>query len=158
MSCRTLIQKNALLSKEADELYKDLITLPWEAGIRSRNGFTRLAHQLDLDSKQGEKILEIVKDVLMQMKTQKSDLPNYAIFGVYINYYRDGTMYTPQHSHKGTHQLVISLGATRTLLIGKKQIRTSNGDAVLFGSSMHGVPKEPCDKGRISIATFMMPV
>jgi len=158
MSDRTLIQKNSLLSEEANALYADLINLPWKGGIRSRRGFTRLAHQLDLESKQGEMVMSVVKDVLMQMKTQDPKLPNYAVFGVYINYYQDGNMYTPQHSHKGTHQLVISLGAKRTLLVDKKAIKMENGDAILFGSNIHGVPKEPCLGGRISIATFMCPL
>jgi hypothetical protein len=144
MTCKTLIQKNALVFEEANSLYAELVKLPWKDAVRSRNGFTRLAHQLDLESKQGEKILGIIKDVL--------------VLGVYINYYRDGNMYTPQHSHKGTHQLVISLGVPRTLLVGKKSIKMENGDAVLFGSSTHGVPKEVSNGGRISIATFMAPL
>jgi alkylated DNA repair dioxygenase AlkB len=158
MTCKTLIQKNALVFEEANSLYAELVKLPWKDAVRSRNGFTRLAHQLDLESKQGEKILGIIKDVLVQMKTQHPRLANYAVFGVYINYYRDGNMYTPQHSHKGTHQLVISLGVPRTLLVGKKSIKMENGDAVLFGSSTHGVPKEVSNGGRISIATFMAPL
>jgi hypothetical protein len=158
MARRTLIAKNALLEKEANNLYAQLVDLSWKEGIRSRSGFTRLAHQLDTESKQGQMILNIVKDVLLQMKTQDSKLPNYAVYGVYINFYRDGNMYTPSHSHKGTHQLVISLGATRTLNIAKKAISMETGDAVLFGSSVHGVPKEPCNGGRISIATFMIPI
>ena len=168
MARRTLIQKNALLSEEANILYAQLVDLPWKDGIKSRTGsrvrssehtgFTRLAHQLDMESKQGEMILDIIKDVLLQMKTQDPKLPNYAVFGVYINYYRDGNMYTPQHSHKGTHQLVISLGATRTLTIAKRAISMENGDAILFGSSIHGVPKEQSLGGRISIATFMAPL
>lgn len=79
--------------------------------------------------------------------------------GVYLNYYRNGEMWTPNHSRPGTHQLVISLGATRTLEVTKKKIPMKNGDAILFGSATHGVPKEPeITTGRISIATFMRPV
>ena len=53
-------------------------------------------------------------------------------------------------------QVVISLGATRTLIIGKKTFSLNNGDVIIFGSSTHGVPKEPTiTNGRISIATFM---
>lgn len=33
-----------------------------------------------------------------------------------------------------------------------------NGDAIIFGSSISGVPKMNTTKGRISIATFMIPV
>ena len=67
-------------------------------------------------------------------------------------------MYTPNHSHKGSHQLVISLGGKRTLTIGKKKFPMKNGDAIIFGGSTHGIPKEPnAQEGRISIATFMIP-
>ena len=60
-------------------------------------------------------------------------------------------MYTPNHSHKGTHQLVISLGETRTLSVAKNEFRMENGDSILFGSSVHGVPREEnVTKGRIS--------
>jgi hypothetical protein len=75
---------------------------------------------------------------------------------IYLNYYENGEMWTPNHSHSGTHQLVISLGCPRTLQVTKKDYRMENGDAILFGSAIHGVPKEVnVKKGRISIATFM---
>jgi len=33
-----------------------------------------------------------------------------------------------------------------------------NGDAIIFGSAIHGVPKDSnCKAGRISIAVFMIP-
>ena len=80
----------------------------------------------------------------------------YQISHIYVNYYKDGNMWTPNHSHKGTHQIVISLGATRQLKVGKKTFDMSSGSAIIFGGSIHGVPKQPDVKeGRISIATFM---
>lgn len=83
--------------------------------------------------------------------------PRYGILGVYLNNYENGLMYTPMHKHADTIQLVISLGATRTLKVGTKEYRMKNGDAVVFGSSIHGVPQEPSvTEGRISIATFMV--
>ena len=67
-------------------------------------------------------------------------------------------MWTPNHSHKDTHQLVVSLGVTRTLQVGEKKYSMVNGSAIIFGSSIHGVPKdETVTGGRISIATFMVP-
>jgi len=55
----------------------------------------------------------------------------------------------------GTNQLVLSLGASRILTIVNKSITLNNGDVVIFGEQLHGVPrsKTPC-KQRISIATF----
>lgn len=59
------------------------------------------------------------------------------------------------YSHPGLVQIVISFGATRTLIIGKKEYNSKNGNVFIFGSSTHGVPKEPKIKdGRISIALF----
>lgn len=155
---KTVILKNAVDKDTSDKLYKRMVNLPWKGGVRSRSGFTRLAHSLDLDSSFGEEIMGLITEILHNMKRIDSTIPNYAILGVYINYYRNGQMYTPNHSHKGTHQLVVSFGATRTLTIGKKSIRMEKGDSVLFGSASHGVPLEECDEGRISIATFMVPM
>lgn len=83
----------------------------------------------------------------------------YQILGIYLNYYKDETMYTPSHSHK-THQLVLSLGETRTLIVGSKQYMMEHNSCILFGKSSHKVPKEleKKKKGRISIATFMLPI
>jgi hypothetical protein len=82
---------------------------------------------------------------------------DYYILGVYINYYRDGNDWTPNHSHPKQVQLIISLGATRTLTIGKKDYLMESGDVAIFGSSIHGIRKEPeVKEGRISIATFML--
>src|SRR6185437_2683573 len=55
----------------------------------------------------------------------------------------------------GQIQCVISLGTTRILKVGKKNYQMGNGDIIFFGSSSHGVLKEPgITTGRISIATF----
>jgi hypothetical protein len=67
-------------------------------------------------------------------------------------------MYTPNHAHKGTHQLIISLGCPRTLQLGKKEFIMENGDAIIFGGSSHGIPRDNSVTGRISIATFMKPL
>ena len=54
--------------------------------------------------------------------------------------------------------MVISLGATRTLNVGKTAYQMHSGDLIMFGSDEHGVPREPqVLEGRISIATFMVP-
>ena len=80
------------------------------------------------------------------------------LVGIYLNYLKDGTHYVPSHSHKGMVQLVISLGADRTLTVGAKDYRLKNGDVIIFGASAHAVPPETNLKdGRISIATFMVP-
>lgn len=78
------------------------------------------------------------------------------ILGIYMNYYRDGNDYTPSHTHPKQKQVIISLGATRILQIGSKEYKMKNGDIACFGSSSHGIAKDPlCKDGRISIAIFL---
>ena len=139
-----------------DELARRLFlflkfNMEWEDGPRSRKGYTRKAKPLNIGD------IEEVDIVIMDSLTKVSKI-SYEIHGIYLNYYEDGNMWTPNHSHPGTHQLVVSLGATRTLTVGKKKYQMDNGDTVLFGSAIHGVPKDESVKhGRISIATFMTP-
>ena len=150
---RTTFLLNAIDSADATNLYNRLKdNIEWEEGIRSKNGFTRKAKvifSIDYYILYPE-IKECVDSVLSLFNEK------YTVAGVYLNFYENGEMYTPNHTHPGTQQLVISLGATRTLTINKKEFKMSNGSAILFGSSVHGVPKEPeVKEGRISIATFM---
>ena len=78
------------------------------------------------------------------------------VLGVYINYYRDGNDHAPSHSHYKQKQCIISLGATRKLIVGSKEYQMKNGDIACFGSGSHSVPKDTlCTEGRISIAIFM---
>ncbi len=80
---------------------------------------------------------------------------NRSVYGVYLNYYRDGNDHTPTHVHKDTNQIVISLGAKRILMVGKASYHLDHGDIIAFGSSQHGVPKILAPVGeRISIAVF----
>lgn len=124
--------------------------IQWEEGVRSRSGFTRLAKSLA----PGEN--DLVDQVLLEAFKKLDLIDKYQILGIYLNYYQDGTHHTPSHSHKGLTQLIISLGATRTLKVGAKNYRLSNGDVIIFGSSVHSVPPEDnVTEGRISIATFM---
>lgn len=151
---KTTVTK-ALTKEYANLLYITLKDeLKWEDGIFSRKygGSTRKACMIGQDHPYFKQLLIPITKALNQMTTTE-----YVILGLYANYYEDGNMFTPSHSHKDTHQLVLSLGATRTLKVGSKEWLLETGDAVLFGSSPHSVPKEPHVKeGRISIATFMI--
>lgn len=123
--------------------------IKWVDGIRSKQGFTRKAKPMTI----GED--EILDSVIVQA-LNKIGVTEAAVYGIYLNYYRDGNDWTPNHSHPGMKQVVISLGATRTLTMGKGSHTMSNGDVIIFGSSIHGVPKDPnCKDGRISIAMFL---
>jgi len=134
--------------------------IKWEEGVRSKRGFTRLARALN----RGEN--KVVDDIISETLEKLGVKNKYDIYGIYLNYYKDGTHYTPSHSHKGTSQLIISLGATRILQVSSKEYSMGNGDVIIFGSSVHGIKQEPelintkesgDIYGRISIATFMRP-
>lgn len=122
--------------------------ITWDEGIKTRSGeSTRLGYAVDMDV-YGEIFQPILDQVL-----KASGLKNLMIFGLYLNWYKDGSMWTPNHSHGKMKQIVISLGATRTLNVGKKSYPMNNGDVIMFGSITHVVPKEPLIReGRISIA------
>jgi hypothetical protein len=143
---------NFLPSDEGWALYYHLQeVITWEAGIPSRKGPTRLAKSIDLD--QYPEITAVLARALKHLYPEKETA---GVYGVYLNYYRDGSMWTPNHSHKGSTQLIISLGATRVLKVGKKDYSLQNGDVIVFGSSVHGVPAQPeVQEGRISIAVFL---
>jgi len=153
LKCKTTFQKGVIEKKDARRLYVKLReNIEWEEGIRSKKGFTRLAKALAPGV--NKEIDDVIKSALEALIPGK----RYYIMGIYLNYYKDGQCWTPNHKHEGTHQLVISLGATRTLCVGKKDYEMENGDAIVFGSSIHGIPKDDSQRrGRISIATFMIP-
>ena len=126
--------------------------IQWEQGILSRSGPTRLAKSLDLED--DDVVRTLVTTGLSGLSKGKNKVSTLAILGVYLNNYVTGEMYTPNHSHKGTSQIIISLGGTRTLNVGSKNFQMANGDVAIFGSCIHGIPKEDTKEGRISIAMF----
>ena len=135
--------------KAAYDYLKD--NLQWEEGVRSRKGFTRFAKPLQLGDD------PMVDELIMEGLRVAGVEGKYTILGIYANLYENGTHWTPNHSHKGTHQLVVALGASRTLLVGTKKYASGNGDVTIFGSGVHGIAPEPDVKeGRISLATFMV--
>jgi hypothetical protein len=96
-------------------------------------------------------IVELIASSLLKIKDVQYDL-----LGIYVNYYASGTDFCPKHAHKGSIQFVLSLGATRKFSVGKKEYDMKSGDAILFGSSTHGIPIQPEVKdGRISVAVFI---
>lgn len=123
--------------------------LAWGEGVRSKYGFTRQAAPMQLG--ENEILDAIILDTFVKLEVTAARL-----LGIYVNYYRDGNDWCPNHTHKDTKQIVISLGATRHLQVGTKEYPMGNGDVIIFGASLHGVAKEPeCKQGRISIALLM---
>jgi hypothetical protein len=148
---KTQFIKGAIDEDFALNLYNRLkTTIQWQDGIYSKiNGFTRKASPLNV----GE--IEDV-DTCIIYALDKLKLHPKRVYNYYLNYYENGEMYCPSHSHKGTKQLVISLGATRTLQVGTTHYEMSNGDVITFGASSHGIKKDSTVmNGRISIACFM---
>jgi hypothetical protein len=146
--------QRVLTEEAATELYNILKeSLPWRDGIPSRrHGFTRRACALNPEHLP----LEVLQAI--QSAAHALNKNNVLIHGVYVNYYENGTHWTPNHSHPGSVQWIISLGATRTFTIGKKSFAMANGDVAIFGGAIHGIPREPhVVGGRISIAVFTEP-
>ena len=149
MRCKTIFKKGVVAEDEALSTYNFLKNnIIWEEGVRSKKGFTRKAKPLHFGDL--ERIDLIIVKALSSITNQ-----SYNINFIYLNYYEDGSHWCPNHNHPGTHQLVISLGETRTLQVAKKDYSMANGDAIIFGSAIHGVPKRDTQFGRISIAVFM---
>lgn len=148
---KTTFIEDAVNPNDADNLYEKLKNeIKWETGIKSKNGFTRKQKMLSIEDPLFFDIMECIENTLLFFQEK------YMVLGAYLNYYENGESYTPNHSHANTQQLIISLGETRTLIIGNKEYKMTNGSAIIFGASTHGVPREPEVKnGRISIATFM---
>lgn len=149
MKCKTIFKKEVINPDVATNLYNLLKwNIEWQDGVRSKSGFTRKAKPLCYG--QMKEIDDIIDIALISLTNVQYDVES-----IYLNYYENGSSWCPSHSHKGTHQLVISLGETRTLKVGTKSYDMSNGDTIIFGSSAHGVPKDNTVNGRISIATFL---
>jgi len=146
--------KSIFTNEEATDIFKYLRdNVEWVDSFKSKGRVTRKAASYNL--KTDPNIEQIVKDTINRTK-----LTGLKIYGFYMNYYRNGNDFTPNHSHD-TKQIVLSFNeedGDRTLLVGKKEYHLNNGDIILFGKSSHGIPKEANKKGRISIAMFADPV
>ena len=124
-------------------------TIEWMDGVRSKKGATRQACPINLGD-------DAVLDFIVLEACDALKIPAIKIGGIYLNYYRNGDDWCPNHTHKDTRQMIISLGATRLLLVGSKIYPMEEGDVIIFGTSVHGVPKQPeCKEARISIAVFL---
>jgi hypothetical protein len=153
MPFRTVHIPGFVNAELAAGLYEALAAcVPWHEGVRSRRGFTRLAYGVRRtdDENLPPEFFHVVNSVMHTLGRAPE-----ALAGVYINYYETGEHYCPTHSHRGTIQAIVSLGATRTLTVGTRTFRPASGDLIVFGASAHGVPREAAAGGRISIALFI---
>lgn len=147
----------AIADDLATYFYNELsTTIDWRPGVPSRKtGHTRMACPLEYgDNEIVDTIINTAIELLKQVDVISGI--GLVIFGVYLNYYRDGNEYTPMHRHPDSKQIVVSLGATRTLKIDSTDYATKNGDLITFDHELHGVPQEPqVNEGRISVAFFV---
>lgn len=122
---------------------------PWNSGILSRTGVSRLqCHLSDCIQDVQDVVLNLVRIVL-----QKYEYVN-TILGIYMNYYRNGSDYCPRHQHRGTKQIIISLGCNRPLNINGRNYPIQSGFCISFGEEYHSLNKCSVNEGRISIAIF----
>ena len=150
--CKTTYNEKVVDDAVADFVFNSLRSdVKWVQGVPSKKGPTRLARPLQIGDND-------LVDQLMNQAIKELGQYNYRLDGIYLNYYQDGKMWTPNHSHPGTHQIVISLGCERVLNVAKKEFKMKNGSAIIFGSATHGVPKCDVTEGRISIASFLTPI
>lgn len=146
------IARNYILKEAADKLFKVLEKeVPWNNGIITKyGGVSRL--QANIDECNNE-ISTFLTDLVTKILSDK--YKNFTIFGVYLNYYRDGSDYCPKHRHTDTKQMIISLGSKRTINIDDIDYDIDSGDIIFFDSEQHSIRKKNKEKSsRISIATF----
>ena len=147
--------KQLFTNQEATNLFDYLKNnVKWQNSIYSSKAkqITRLGKSVSINN--DHMIKWSITEAIDRMK-----LDNYIICQTYVNYYRNGEDFAPNHSHPDTVQLIISLNepdGDRILNVGKNVYYLNNGDTIIFGSSTHGVPKQPNKKARISVATFMV--
>ena len=121
----------------------------------SPDGFTRKAYAISNIS-EFQNVCDLIVNAI-ECLVEKGELghSNYDVSGIYLNFYETGEMYTPNHNHPHTTQLIISLGGTRRFNLNTKSFDVGNGDVLVFGSQKHGVPRQPDASPRISIACFL---
>lgn len=153
---RTQLKKKFLDEPSSKELYVLLKkNIQWENSIYSnrQSRITRKGYSVDMTSSNyvDEIIISIVSSAMGSF-----NISNIRIYGIYVNYYRDGKDWAPSHKHEDSNQLVISLGVTRQLKVGDKTFSLDSGDIILFGKSNHSLlMDESINRGRISIAVFL---
>lgn len=154
---KTTVYRGLIDEKESKEMYKYIKkSVKWKNEIKSRGkNDTRKSCAYPFPTYNPENEDSTISQFIISVFCKLKLPDNLEHLGVYLNYYKNGNDFTPSHSHQGQLQVVISLGATRKLIISKKEYYLKSGDVIVFGSSVHSVPKESdVKRGRISIATF----
>lgn len=130
------------------EIFRD--NIQWNTGIQTRYGNTTRMQASLFDCS------PLITRFLIDLSTKIFKVLNISanLESVYLNYYRDGNDYCPNHRHTDTKQLVISLGGSRIIKISNINYLVQSGSLVIFGHEYHSVDKQPNANPRISIALF----
>src|SRR5438874_7438317 len=95
---RTIYRKGVISTDIASAAYFHLRdNIQWIEGVRSKHGFTRLARPVAYGK-------NAVVDYLIQLALGEETIN---ISCIYINYYKDGSHWCPNHTHPGTKQTII---------------------------------------------------
>eukprot|EP00931_Biecheleriopsis_adriatica_P066038 TRINITY_DN40462_c0_g1_i1.p1 TRINITY_DN40462_c0_g1~~TRINITY_DN40462_c0_g1_i1.p1 ORF type:complete len:656 (+),score=85.30 TRINITY_DN40462_c0_g1_i1:61-2028(+) len=117
-----------------------------------RRGSTIPASRLVADCPRGISAL----DSLLQKAFTKANIRDPQA-RVVLNLYTDGGKQLNSHRHD-FWTCLISLGSPRVLLVDNRPHVMENGDMIVFGTQMHGVPPMPeVAAGRISLVIFFYP-
>jgi len=117
-----------------------------------KRGSTIQASRLVADCPRGIAAL----DSLLQRAFSKANIRDPQA-RVVLNLYTDGGQQLNSHRHDFWTCLV-SLGAPRVLLVDNRPQVMEDGDMIVFGTQMHGVPPMPAvAAGRISLVVFFYP-
>lgn len=153
---KTLYIPNGIPDSVASYYYETLRTsIKWETpsqhGIHSRHGNTRKAYKVTNDSTILPLLQEIFSAISPTVMTTICKETNYNYMDrgeCYLNYYENGEMFTPSHDHPGQVQLIISLGATRTLEIDENTQSMGNTQMQCKFVASRGKNRNiPCPKG-----------
>jgi alkylated DNA repair dioxygenase AlkB len=153
---------NCLPDDYCKTLYEDLTkSIPWRKMTWGRGReLPRMIFHYDNNHSEINKLIKLIEDTFVC-----------EVSGVFMNYYRDGKDYTPEHrdEYDGDDVYTLSLGASRKFYFISTQENTkgeklnytlNNGDLIYFGANInrnykHSLPKQVSVKeGRISIVFF----
>ena len=110
---KTVHIKNVFGEGFALDLYERLRDeIDWEDGIKFKtHGITRIEHRVDIISELDYEVRMWVENAMKLIQPAEN---TYYIIGVYLIYYADGKMWSPNHTLPGQHQIMIPLGTRRT--------------------------------------------
>lgn len=130
----------------------------WGDGIKTRYGnFTR--YQSHLVSCCDVVQHEVIKALEKGLSQVCLSFDTIEVEGIYLNYYRDGKDYCPNHKHNDSKQMILSLGAVRKLNIRinekMEHFQLQSGSVLFFGDQEHGMTsQQSINESRISVVLF----